>query len=264
MRFRLLALVLVLFGSGCASRPPANLVPAEPSLRVVTYNINWGMAHPSLVIDFLREQTADIVFLQETHAAWEALLKAQLGASYPHTAFVSSGGAGGIAILAKQELHDVRALPAQAGWFPALRAEVDTPVGRVLVLNVHLRPPLSDRGSATPSALYESPRIHRAELAAFLPETEVDLPLIVAGDFNESGRSGAAGELRERGLINALAIYDARTRTWEWPVFSGVTLRRRYDHVLFNRWLHCTGARVADVRASDHFPVIAVFTRGSR
>jgi len=256
---RLLLLGCLAMGAGCTSLRLPDFAPASPRLRVITYNINWGAADREAVVTYLREADADIVCLQETHPQWEALLKSRLAQVYPHSRFITAGGAGGIAIMAKSPLHDVRVLPAEAGWFPALSARVDTAIGRVHVLNVHLRPPLSERGSATPSALYQSPKIHRAELEAFLDAMDPAAPLLVAGDFNEDEDDGGAGQLVAKGFVDALSSFDRRTRTWEWPVASGITLRRRYDHIMSNAPLRCTGARVDDVTASDHFPVYAVF-----
>jgi endonuclease/exonuclease/phosphatase family metal-dependent hydrolase len=248
--------------AGCGGTPDRATAPTAPDpagLRVVSYNINWGSPAPERVVAFLRETGADIVCLQETHAPWEILLTGQLGAMYPHRKFVSSGGAGGIALLSRHPLREVRTLEAGAGWFPALRAEVDTPSGMVQVLNVHLRPPLSDRGSATPSAMYQAPKIHRAEMVGFLAAMDRTAPLLIAGDFNEEEGDGAVRELIDGGFVDALSLFDRQARTWEWSLVSGVSVRRRYDHILFNAPLRCVGARVGEVQASDHYPVVAVF-----
>lgn len=261
-------LLAVLACAGCrgdtvapAGAQAGNAPAGTPGGRVtvVSYNINWGSPAPERVVAFLRETGADIVCLQETHPQWEALLTARLRPVYPHTKFVTAGGAGGIAILAKHPLRGVRALEAEAGWFPALRAEVDTPSGTVQVLNVHLRPPLTERGSATPSAMYQAPKIHRAEMAGFLVGMDRDRPLLIAGDFNEEEGSGAVRQLIDDGFTDALSLFDRKARTWEWPVVSGVAVRRRYDHILVNAPWRCVAARVGEVQASDHYPVVAVF-----
>jgi endonuclease/exonuclease/phosphatase family metal-dependent hydrolase len=252
------ALLAIVFVAGCASLPEPNFAPDEPSLRVVTYNINWGGPQPEQVARFLSESDADLICLQETHRQWESFLRSQLSASYPYSSFHSSGGAGGIAFMSKCRLSNVRLLKAEAGWFPALIADVDTEIGPIQVLNVHLKPPVSDTGSATLSAYCESPEVHRRELASFLEAAETDRPLIIAGDFNENERRDALKDLLSQGFTNALSRYDRRSSTWSWKVFPGIMLRNRYDHIIFSRHLHCVGAQVVDVRASDHRPVMAV------
>ncbi len=250
---------LTLSCSAPQAAAPAGSGGDPAGLRVVSYNINWGSPAPERVVEFLRSVDAGIVCLQETHPRWEALLTGRLADVYPHAKFVTSGGAGGIALLSKHPLREVRALEAEAGWFPALRAEVDTPLGSVQVLTVHLRPPLSERGSATPSAMYQAPKIHRAEMAGFLAAMDRSRPLLIAGDFNEEEGSGAVRQLIDDGFTDALSLFDRTARTWEWPVVSGVAVRRRYDHILANAPLRCVAARVGDVQASDHYPVVAVY-----
>ena len=160
--------------------------------------------------------------------------------------------------MSKHPLSNVRVLSADAGWFPGLIADAETEIGPVQVLNVHLRPPLSETGSATVSAYYQSPDVHREELADFLRAAGPDAPLIVAGDFNENEKRGAVKGLLDNGFRDALSLFDKKSKTWRWRVFPGLTLKNRYDHILFSRHFRCTGARVFDVRASDHLPVLAV------
>ena len=71
-------------------------------------------------------------------------------------------------------------------------------------------------------------------------------------------------EKLQAGSTDALSLYDRHSDTWFWKVLPGVTLDDRFDHVLFNRHLHCTGARVTQVNASDHMPVFAVLVGGKR
>jgi len=123
---------------------------------------------------------------------------------------------------------------------------------------VHLRPPLNDNASPTVSAYIESPDIHRRELAHFLRSANPEAPLIVAGDFNENEHREAVRELLNSGFTDALSEYDTGSKTWSWKVLPGLTLTNRFDHIVFNKHLRCTGAKVVDVKASDHRPVMAV------
>lgn len=249
--------VLALAAMGCTRLPKPDFEPAVPHLNVVTYNVNWGCPRPDRVTAFLASEGFDVVCLQETHEKWQALLEASLGSRYPHTYFEHGRGAGGIAILSRHPLRIPRPLPPAAGWFPALLADVETPLGTVQVLNVHLRPKVSDNGSVTVSALYYSPAIHREEIDSFLEATNPDVPLIIAGDFNESESGGAADRLVENGFSDALSLFDRRSKTWEWPLAFGASASARFDHVFFRPPLVCTGSEVRRVKASDHMPVVA-------
>ena len=249
---------------GCASLPEPNLTPSESALRLVTYNINWGGPNPEQVAKFLLAADADLICLQETHRQWESFLRSHLSEFYPYSSFHSSGGAGGIAFMSKHRLDNVRLLKANVGWFSALIADIETAIGSVQVLNVHLRPPLNDNASATVSAYYESSDIHHRELDYFLQSADMNAPLIIAGDFNENERRKAIRGLLDKGFTDALSLYDRRSKTWSWRVLPGLTLKNRYDHIIFNKHLHCTGAKVIDVRASDHRPVLAVLVENKK
>lgn len=258
---RILLLLVFALLSSCASLPKPEFTPAQDSIKVVTYNVNWGAKRMEVVADFLQKENADVVFLQETHPEWEQYLKATTRDMYPYSYFHTSRGAGGIAFLSKRPLKEVRVIQPEAGWFPALTAEVDTRIGRVRLLNVHLRPPLSDKASVTASAYYKSPDIHRKELAGFMEKLDGSMPLIVAGDFNEHESKDGVGYLLSRGYKDALSQYDRSSKTWRWRVATGIEFSNRYDHIVYSPQLTCTGAKVTRTGASDHEPVSAVFTQ---
>jgi endonuclease/exonuclease/phosphatase family metal-dependent hydrolase len=247
---------------GCTSLPKPDFEPGAAHVTVCTYNVNWGCPAVAEVVRFLSTSDADIVMLQETHAEWEKILRSQLGGEYRYCVFQEWRGAGGIAIMSKYRLQGVRTLEPGAGWFPALYAEVESPAGRLKLLSVHLRPPLSDDGSVTLSAYASAPDIHRRELEGFILQCGSTERLIVAGDFNENENSDGVRWLIESGFRDALSIYDRSSDTWRWRVGYGITMHNRYDHIVIGSGLSCTGARVTAVPASDHMPVLGVITAG--
>jgi endonuclease/exonuclease/phosphatase family metal-dependent hydrolase len=247
--------------AGCTSPQKPNFSPSQPHLKVVTYNVNWGFVRPTLVVDFLDRTDADIICLQETHSQWESVIKMRLLTRCPYSIFKSSGGAGGIAIMSKYPLKDVQIIEPNEGWFPALLAKARTPIGEIQVLNVHLRPPLSDTGSVTVSGYYRAPDIHLKEIKGFLAKTDPDKPLIVTGDFNEDENDKAIRWLIENGFMDTLSTFDTYTKTWIWKTSAGISLKDRYDHIIVSSHLASTGAAVANVRASDHLPVIAAIVQ---
>jgi len=242
----------------------ADLAPTGPHLNVVTYNVNYELDHPEAVAAFLSDCGASVICLQETHARWEAILRTALKEDYPHGTFHEWGQAGGVAVMSRYPLRNIRLLEPTAGWWPALLAEVETPLGSVQVLNVHLKPPLAADGCVTVDAYCRAPDVHLREVAGFLDEVDRDSPLIVAGDFNENQTGKAVRWLQEQGLTDALSIFDQRSKTWRWKTLLGIVLNDRFDHILFNRALMCTGATVENVTASDHRPVRAVFVETQR
>jgi endonuclease/exonuclease/phosphatase family metal-dependent hydrolase len=237
--------------------------PAVPHLSVVTYNVNFGVAQPENVTRFLAESQASVICLQETHPRWESILRAALEEQYPHCVFQEWQEAGGMAVMSRYEVRRVRVLEPSAGWWPALLVELATPLGAVQVLNIHLKPPLSERGCVSLGAYCRAPRIHCGELAGFLGYVNRNRPLIIAGDFNENEVGMAMRSLKDQGFASALSAYDTRSKTWYWKTLLGLVLNDRYDHILFNDHLDCTGADVVAATGSDHLPVRAVMVRKS-
>ena len=258
LRKNFIAIFIISIIAGCGPHSEPNFVCEEPCLRIITYNINWGVANPQNVIDYIVGSNADIICLQETHRYWEAILSTNLKNLYQYCVFKEWPGAGGMAIMSRYELHNVTLIKPVDGWFPAILTNVEAPLGRLQCLNVHLKPPLSDRGSVNVSAYYQAPDIHLKELQGFMEKTEADMPLVIAGDFNENESGKAIQWLFEQGFNDALSTYDTYSKTWAWKTSFGIKLKNRYDHILFSKDMNCIGALVQEVEASDHMPVLAV------
>lgn len=259
----LLTLALIAAGlSGCAAsaRIPQVAPPGQATLRIMTYNINFGGRGDPQALAAVRSGDADVVFLQETTPAWEHAFKRTFSREFPHQRWLHvRGGAGGMAVLSKWPFA-LEAIPAGPGWFDALRAEVTTPIGPVEVLSVHLRPPVSDSGSFI-AGHFTTPKVRKGELRHHARHLKGDAPLIVLGDFNEDGDgSGVVWMRKAKGLSNALMQFEPDAETWRWPTWA-MELTDTFDHILYDARLVCLNARVIDAGRSDHLPVVAEFLR---
>jgi endonuclease/exonuclease/phosphatase (EEP) superfamily protein YafD len=249
----------LLFASACASTPPRGtleLSPETPRITLMTFNVNFGLAGNVETVDAIARNDADVVMLQETTPAWERELRSQLGAAYPHMRFVQARGAGGLGVLSKYPIAQFEPLPP-VDWFPAARVVVDSPLGRLQVLNVHLRPPLSNTGNPV-SGYLSTPPVREAEMRAFTAALDPDLPTLIVGDFNESEDGGAFKFLAEKGFRSALSEFSPNAKTWNWPT-SVITLRGRYDHLCYDRRLTPADVEVIPEGRSDHLPVLGTF-----
>jgi endonuclease/exonuclease/phosphatase family metal-dependent hydrolase len=232
-----------------------------PHFTVLTYNINWGGPRPDLAADAIRKSGADIVCLQETTPEWAQYLRQSLGDEYSFAAFRDSRlrSGGGLGFLSKLPAREVAYIPSATGWFDGWIMSFETAKGPVQVLNVHLHPPVSERGSWVSG--YLTTRDDRlAEIKRFFAKRAPQQPTLVMGDFNDGEKSRAVEWLERNNMVNALSEFDSYTKTWEWHT-SVVTLKRRMDHILYSPALHCCSAQVLREGASDHFPVEAVFTQ---
>jgi endonuclease/exonuclease/phosphatase family metal-dependent hydrolase len=258
MKIDLRILLVFLLICGCSETQKPDFAPQQAHLKIVTYNVNWGFVHPDKVARYLATENADVVCLQETHRHWKESLNKQLSRQYPYGIFREWGNAGGIAIISKYELQDANLIEPNGTWFPALYTWIDTPVGKIQILNVHLRPPVSDEGKVSAWAYLKTGDFHKMELDWFLARTNPNQPMIILGDFNEDEKGKAIRQLFAAGWTNALSRYDKKTDTWKWKTSAGLELKNRYDHILYNSFLDCTAAKVTESDASDHSPVTAV------
>lgn len=232
----------------------------EPVLRVMTYNINYGIPGDPPTLAAIRDADADLVLLQETTPEWEAALRSELSARYPYMSFHACCGAGGLGVLAKRAFEEKDYLEGPAGgWFPALRLIAQTPLGAVQVLSVHLRPPLSSTGSVV-SGYLKTPAIREEEAATFLSALDRSLPTLVAGDFNENDSGRAVQLLAQRGLVSALPEFAPNQRTWRWATSVG-EVSSQLDHIAYGPGLEPLDVRALEAGRSDHLPVVGVFQR---
>jgi len=228
---------------------------ALPSLRVATYNVNFGMAGDAATIALIRELDADLLFVQETNPKWVRALRRELGDEFPHMRFRKhSWPAGGLGVLSRHPLAEEQLIREQAGHFPAMRVVVESPIGAVQALNVHLDPPgLRARQDGWIRAYYRSQEVHLKEITAFAKRLDPDIPTLIAGDFNEDLRGKAVVWLLERGFALSIAEF---VPTWRWQTERG-TVKWQLDHLLFGPRLRVIDAGVVAGGNSDHQPIVA-------
>lgn len=259
----LCGLLAVLAFTSCAhaTRTARAAPPGTPTLRLVTFNVNFGLDGDAETLAALAAPDGDLLVLQETTPAWEAAARRALGAKWPHQAWLHAPAAGGLAVLSKRPFEVKRVLENPAGWFPALQVVAQSPLGPVQVLVVHLRPPVSDDGSWVKGYL-STGGARRAEVESFLPALDPSLPTLVAGDFNESARGDAVQFLEQNGLRTALPEFEPGAKTWRWTA-SGVHLSAQLDHVAYDARLEPLAAHVERAGNSDHFPVVVDLVRAT-
>lgn len=229
-------------------------------MTVLTYNVNYGLAGDPPTTEAIRSANADMAFLQETTEAWEQHLRAELSSVYPHMAFKHCCGAGGLAVLSKRPIQPAEVIePTEGGWFPAWRVVVDTELGPIQVLNVHLRPMLSDSGSVV-SGYFTTPPLREAQIERYHAYLNPNMPTLVVGDFNEGSGGRAIAYLADRGFRTALPEFGGSQKTWHWPTSVG-TVSAQLDHIVYDEQLEPMDVRVVPMGRSDHLPVWGVFRR---
>ena len=242
---------------------PSSAPTTSPSLglSILTYNVEFNHGTPAATIDAIADANADIICLQESNQDWEGAIRSRFLSDFTEMRFQPPppNDPGGLAVLSKFPIESVTKLaPGERGWFPACLAIVATPAGRVQILNVHLRPLISDGGSRVKGFLtVES--MHRAEIESLQRQLDPNLPTLIVGDFNEGNDGKATQWLAALGFTDVLPHFDRDTPTWHGSVY-GVKTSYRDDHVMVTKGLTCTDARVLQRGASDHYPVRATVT----
>jgi endonuclease/exonuclease/phosphatase (EEP) superfamily protein YafD len=255
-----IVLITGLFALNCrAVQKPRPPTPGVPHLRVLSYNVNFGLEGDPQGIAAIRGTDADLVFLQETTLAWEEALRSALGRRYPQMHFVHRAGAGGLAVLSRFPLRARQLIASPEGWFPAWRVVIASPLGPLQVLQVHLRPPVSDGGSWV-SGYFTTRGFRRREIVHFFRAIDPRLPTVVLGDFNEDEDGRAIDYLVQRGMHDALARFAPGAATWRWRTSVG-EISETLDHILHSSDLDPLEVRVIRAGRSDHYPLLAVFQR---
>lgn len=245
-----------------ASAPRAHAPPvlATGALRVMSYNVNFGLEGDPAAIAAIEQAHPQIVLLQETSDAWRDALVTGLP-RFTHHRFVPPTDlpAGGMGVMSIYPIVSVEQLPSVGGPFFALRIVIDAPGGRIQLLDVHLRPPMSDGGSWV-VGFFSTRDVREREMSWHAQRLDPTLPTVIAGDFNEEGDGLALAVTDRLGYTDAVAQWAGKTRTWEWPVGS-LTLRFQLDHILHDARFTTTGAGIVEAGRSDHKPVWADLER---
>jgi endonuclease/exonuclease/phosphatase (EEP) superfamily protein YafD len=252
---RLLPLLFVML-VGMVVSSPARAESKSP-IRLMTYNVNYANPDPDSALDAIEKADVDVVLLQEITGEWKRSLEKRFAQQYPHRVYrIHTRAAGGLAVLSKHEITTEEVFPSpERGWFPAERLVVESPLGAVQILHVHLRPAI-DNGSWI-KGFITTPPLRRREIEAYWKHVSLDLPTIVAGDFNEDPTGTAVAFLEAQGLSR---VSTTGPTTWHYVVWNNGKksdlLKLDIDHVMVDKRLSAQPATVLDAGASDHRPVI--------
>lgn len=267
--------------AGCAPsgvRPDASRKedpPARPaqatgprSIRVATYNINYGNLALQSVASAIRQANADVVCLQETNDASASFLRGEFAQDFPHFKFsgdVSQYAAGGFGVLSRIPLIREEFVPAEHGLFGASVIEVQDADLRVQLVSVHLQPILLSKPKNLTgllevlAAFQAAETTHLQEISSILKHVRTDVPAVLLGDFNSGATFEAPKLSTQHGLIDSFAAVNAEPElhpTWRWPLKTG-EISLRIDYIFHSTALRTTASRVIQSQGSDHWLVVS-------
>lgn len=246
--------------AACAAEVPApSPVPTGgPTLSVLSYNINFEREGAVETLAVLAASEADVVVLQESTPAWEAALEPLLREERPHHFFRRDQPDGGMSIYSRFPLETRSWLPSPAGGFPSWCGDIESPLGALRVLAVHLHPPVDEHGLISGYLTTSDEREREVEAVKFCLDT--DQARLVLGDFNEE-QGPATALLLDLGFVDAAGTGKRAPRTWRWDTGVG-TLTGRPDHIYVGPRLRTVASSTGTGGASDHLPLEATVRVG--
>lgn len=225
--------------------PYPSPTPTGPHLRVMTANVQFGLADAETVVRLVRDQDIEVLGVQElTPAFHDALVAEGIEDLLPHGVVDARPGASGTGLYSRHPVERVR--HEVAGEHANPTGLVDVPDARPVQVTVaHPVPPVLDGGLAGWRDTFRS-----------LPRPRDGGPVhLLIGDFNATVDQPTMRALLDDGYVDAAG---ADGRGWEatWRarrVGPGLTI----DHVLVDRSTGVDGVWVHGVPGSDHRAVVA-------
>lgn len=214
-----------------------------PALKVISYNVYTGNNRSQEVRDFLRSESADVVFLMEIDSRWMRELQ-PLFDLYPYRLESPREDNFGIMLLSKIPFNKGEILYFGEHDLPAADITVSKDTHAYRILGIHVLPPV--RTEATTDRNY-----HLMTAAQMLSHASTPHRLLI-GDFNLTPYSPWFGEILRVGQLQNLSPGYAPTWRTGNPLFS-----IPIDHILTSRTLTVRSRRVGPSLGSDHNALIA-------
>ncbi len=239
---------LAVIANGAAMQPLFVAGPppeGEHRLTVLLVNVERENGHFDAIARLIDAQHPDLVALVEPDQRWLSALDAALS-GLPYRVQAPRGDNFGLALYSRYPLRSIeRDAP---GGFPALRAVIDTPAGRLPLMLVHPPPPLGAELSAARDATF----VEIARWAATQPEA------VVLGDFNATLYSAPFQAMLGSADLRVAAAGQGIVGTWPAPLGAlGILI----DHVLLRGGWRVVDFAVGPLVGSDHRPVSVALGR---
>lgn len=223
-----------------ATPPPTCGAP----IVVVTANLLMVHPDPEPLAAELRAMDADIYLFQEYSSRWEATLHGLRPHRFEHVQDDSFG----TAIYSRWPLRKAEII--QLGSVYQARADVETPLGPIELLDAHTLPPRS--------FAYIPLHVQGLRDIEGWAKTAAG-EFIVAGDFNTGPRAGIFRRLRD--VATDAWKHAGKGPGYTWPNGLFPLPPARLDHVLLSNGLAATAVEVGVGAGSDHRPIRAEIAR---
>ncbi len=222
--------------------------PAGTTFQLMVANVEVSNRDAARFLALVEEVNPDVLQVIELSAWWQQQV-APLRSAYPHHFEQPQENAYGMALYSRLPLENVEVYHYENAETPSIYAELALPqAGRIALHALHPRPPLPE--NSIDNADQELIQVAQAVRTA-------DLPVIVAGDFNDVPWSYTIEEFRTisglqeprmgRGFYNS---FDAQRWWFRFPL----------DHIYLSDDLGLVDYARLPPFGSDHFALRATIT----
>ena len=216
-------------------------------LKLVLANVHSTNTNYQRLIDFVRSEDPDMIFLQEVTAQWVDGTK-ELLQDYPHAYTESRRGNFGIAMFSKTPLESIRHFDSPPLSHPTLVATTMVNGDALTLISSHPTIPVG-------RFLYESRNEQLRSVADLVDQATGKIVLL--GDFNASIWCAHYRKLEAAtGLVNVrrgVGILPS------WPTFLPFAMIP-IDHALVSEDIGVVEARIGKNIGSDHLPLVVTIT----
>ncbi len=253
-------------------------------MKIASWNVNSLRVRLPQVLEWLEDNQVDVLALQETKMVDEDFPVEEIQQAGYQVQFSGQKTYNGVAVLSKQEAHDV--VKDIKGLDDPQRRILAVTVDDVRVLNLYVV-----NGKEVGSDKYEYKLDWLQKVTAFIKQDLEKYPrYVVLGDFNiapedadvhnpkswqgkilcSDEERNALKTITDLGFVDTFRLFDQEENTFSWWDYRGGGFRRnqglRIDLILASTLLEgaCSFSVVdkaprSNERPSDHAPVIAEF-----
>jgi len=235
------AYVAPYFGS---ASPVAMAAGPSARVRLMLANVYLGNSDYDALLSAVRDESPDVLVLQEVTRPWWAHLDA-LRAEYPYYNAIPRQGGSGIALFSRVPLDEVEILTFGTSPWPGMFARLEVEGRPVSVLTLH--PPTPMRRDK-----FQARNSQFAAAAARLRDTRG--PKVLIGDLNTTPWSPYYADLvRDAGLRDPRLGVGLWTT---WPMPMPAFLRIPIDHCLTSEDVRVESIHTGGRTGSDHRPLV--------
>ncbi|MBV2234598.1 MAG: exodeoxyribonuclease III [Sterolibacterium sp.] len=261
-------------------------------MKIATWNVNSLKVRLPQVLDWLAQQQADVLCLQETKMEDRVFPQAEIEAAGYRVVFAGQKTYNGVAILARRALGDIAHVEhGIAGFVDEQQRVISASIAGVRVVCVYV-----PNGQSVDSDKYQYKLRWLAALHDWLAGQMQQYPqLVLLGDYNIAPEDrdvhdpvawrdkvlcsvperAAFQRLLDLGLVDAYRLFEQPEKSFSWWDYRMMGFRRnlglRIDLILLSRQLAagCTACVIDKAprrleRPSDHAPVMATLDLSER